>query len=155
MSIPEQFGKLVGKWRGRNNLYLSWVEESPFVSDSNALIAFSAQGKFLKIEYDWIYEGKTQDGLILLGNNKNSEIIKAFWIDSWHMSDKLMISEGLQDEVGAISLKGFYQVPDHPDWAWRTVIEAGNDDSFKITMYNVSPEGVEDLAVEAVYERQK
>ena len=148
------FGNLIGRWRGKNSLYLSWMEDSPFVSESNALVAFSAQGKFLKIEYDWIYEGKMQDGLILLGNDKDSDLIKAFWIDSWHMNDKLMISEGSKSASDTISLKGFYQVPEHPDWGWRTMIEAENADSFKITMYNVSPEGAEDLAVTAVYEKQ-
>lgn len=154
MSIPENLGNLVGNWFGTKTLYLSWVDESPFMSDSNASVAFSAQGKFLKIEYDWIYEGKKQDGLILLGNDKDSDLIKAFWIDSWHMSDKLLISEGAKSENNFVSLKGFYQVPEHPDWGWRTVIESENSDSFKITMFNVSPEGVEDLAVEAIYERQ-
>ena len=153
MIISQKLGALIGDWRGENRLYLSWIEESPFVSESNALIAFSAQGKFLKIEYDWIYDGKKQDGLILLGNDKDSDTIRAFWIDSWHMSDKLMISDGKTNESGAISLKGFYQVPDHPDWGWRTVIETDNEYSFKITMYNVSPEGVKDLAVEGIYEK--
>lgn len=78
MSIPENLGNLVGNWFGTKTLYLSWVDESPFMSDSNASVAFSAQGKFLKIEYDWIYEGKKQDGLILLGNDKDSDLIKAF-----------------------------------------------------------------------------
>lgn len=70
------------------------------------------------------------------------------------MSDKLLISEGAKSENNFVSLKGFYQVPEHPDWGWRKVIESENSDSFKITMFNVSPEGVEDLAVEAIYERQ-
>lgn len=153
MIISESFGKLIGRWSGTNRLHLSWMPESPFESASNALISFSAQRKFLKIEYDWIYDEKLQDGLILVGNEKNSDAIKTFWIDSWHMSDKLMISEGRADESGNISVKGFYQVPEHPDWGWRTVFEMENENSFKMTMYNVSPEGAEDLAVEAVYER--
>lgn len=70
------------------------------------------------------------------------------------MSDKLLISEGAKSENNLVSLKGSYQVPEHPDRGWRTVIESENSDSFKITMFNVSPEGVEDLAVEAIYERQ-
>lgn len=154
MNIYEHFDKLTDNWRGKNSLYLSWIENSPFVSESNASVAFSAQGKFLKIEYDWIYEGKKQDGLILLGTDTKSVLIKAFWIDSWHMSDKLLISEGIKEADESVNLKGFYQVPDHPDWGWRTVIESENETLFKITMYNVTPEGTEDLAVEAIYERR-
>lgn len=153
MSVPEQLAKLTGNWSGKSRLHLSWMPESPFNSDSNASIALTAKGGFLKIEYDWSYDGRTQEGLILLGTEKDSDLIKAFWIDSWHLNDKFMVSEGRQDGSGAFSLKGFYAVPDHPDWGWRTVIGSESENAFKIIMYNVSPAGAEDLAVEAIYNR--
>ena len=108
----------------------------------------------LKIEYDWTFEESVQEGLILIGDEKDSDLIKAFWIDSWHLSDKFMVSEGRLDMQGAISLKGFYAVPEHPDWGWKTVIEPARGNSFKIIMYNVSPEGEESLAVEMELKRQ-
>jgi hypothetical protein len=154
MSVPQNFDKLTGRWRGTNRLHLAWIPEKPSVeSDSKALIDYTARGRFLKIEYDWAYDGQTQEGLILLGNEEDSSLIKAFWIDSWHMGDKFMVSEGSPAENGAISLKGFYSVPDHPDWGWRTVFSSEDENSFRIVMYNVTPEGEEDLAVEAFYER--
>jgi hypothetical protein len=154
MSVPEVLGKLIGEWSGTNRLYTSWIKENPVrETDSKATVAFSAQGRFLKIEYDWSFDETKQEGLILLGDEKDTQSVKAFWIDSWHMGDKFMVSEGAQNGSGAISMKGFYAVPDHPDWGWRTVIESKNPDSFKITMYNVSPEGVEELAVEANYKK--
>jgi hypothetical protein len=155
MSVPRILEKLVGEWSGKNLLHLSWMpEQTPFESDSEASVALTANGRFLKIEYDWNHDGKPQEGLILLGNEKETNSVKAFWIDSWHLSDKFMVSEGFQDENGAISVKGFYTVPDHPDWGWRTIIEPADDSSFKMTMYNVTPDGAEDLAVEAFYKRQ-
>lgn len=155
MSVPENLEKLIGEWSGTNQLHLSWLADSPFDSESKASIDFSAKGIFLKIEYDWFYEGKLQEGLILLGKEKNSELVKSFWIDSWHLNDKFMVSEGAIKSNGTVSTKGFYAVPDHPDWGWRTVIKYENKDSFKLIMYNVSPEGEETLAVEADYVRQK
>lgn len=155
MSVPENFKKLIGEWRGFNKLYLSWIREAPFDSASKAVIALSAKGIFLKIEYDWFYEEKPQEGLILIGKEKDSGLIKSFWIDSWHLSDKFMVSEGDFKSDEAISVKGYYAVPNHPDWGWRTIIESENKDSFNLTMYNVSPEGEESLAVEASYKRQK
>lgn len=155
MSVPENIGKLTGQWSGTNKLYLSWLKESPFDSESNATINFSAKGIFLKIEYDWYHEGKTQEGLILIGKEKDSELIKSFWIDSWHLSDKFMVSEGDHRSDKMISVKGYYSVPNHPNWGWRTVIENENENTFKLTMYNVSPEGEETLAVEADYKRRK
>ena len=79
--------------------------------------------------------------------------VQAFWIDSWHMSDKFMSCDG-KYAGDSILMKGFYEVPNHPDWGWRTDIIFSDEDSFKIEMYNVSPEGEEDLAVEAVYNRK-
>ncbi|HMS40836.1 MAG TPA: DUF1579 family protein [Pyrinomonadaceae bacterium] len=152
MSVPKSLNKLLGKWRGVNRLHTTWIKENPLrESDSEALISFSAQGKFLKIEYDWFFEEKKQEGLILLGDE--TDLIKAYWIDSWHLGDKFMVSEGISGENGAISMKGFYTVPDNPDWGWRTDIETVDEKSFKITMFNVTPEGEESLAVEAEYER--
>lgn len=155
MSIPENLNLLTGNWEGNNRLHLPWKKENPIRdSKTNASVSFSAQNKFLKIEYDWEFEGKKQDGLILLGKEKDAESVKVIWIDSWHMDDKSLISEGVADATGEISVKGFYSVPNHPDWGWRTTFESADEKSFKITMYNVSPEGEEDIAVEANYQRK-
>ena len=154
MSIPENFKKLTGKWKGTNRLYTTWIEENP-VQETNSIAEVNLAGndKFLKIEYDWIYENETQEGLLLIGSEKDSDVAKAFWIDSWHMGDKFMSCDG-KFSGDSILMKGFYEVPNHPDWGWRTDIVFDDENSFKIVMYNVSPEGAEDLAVEMEYSRQ-
>jgi hypothetical protein len=155
MSVPEILRKLVGKWRGVNRLHTIWVPKNPVrESISITAIELTARGRFLKIEYDWTFDDAVQEGLILIGDEKDSDLIKAFWIDSWHMGDKFMVSEGRLKANGAISLQGFYAVPDHPDWGWKTIIEPEKDGAFKIEMYNVSPEGEEALAVEMDLKRQ-
>jgi hypothetical protein len=155
MSVPEILEKLVGRWRGLNRLYTTWIPENPVRETvSTGKVDLTARGRFLKIEYDWTFDDAVQEGLLLIGDEKNTDSIKVFWIDSWHLGDRFMVSEGRRKTRGAISLKGFYTVPDHPDWGWRTVIEPEGDNSFKITMYNVSPEGEEALAVEMEFNRQ-
>jgi hypothetical protein len=155
MSVPVILEKLVGKWRGVNRLHTTWIPENPMRETiSMAVIELTARGRFLKIEYDWTYDEAVQEGLLLIGNEKEKDSIKAFWIDSWHLSDKFMVSEGRCEKDGIISLKGFYTVPDHPDWGWRTVIEPERDNAFRIVMYNVSPAGEESLAVEMQLKRQ-
>lgn len=155
MSVPETLKNLVGNWRGINRLHMDWVPENPLCeSETTAKIELTARGTFLKIEYDWLFDGKTQEGLILIGDDKDSGLIKAFWIDSWHLSDKFMVSEGKIDKDEKISLKGFYTVPDHPDWGWLTIFKPERADSFKIIMNNVSPENEETLAVEMEFSRQ-
>src|SRR5215203_6043925 len=155
MSVPEILEKLVGKWCGVNRLHTTWIPENPARETSSiATVELTARGRFLKIEYDWTFDEAVQEGLILIGDEKDTDSIKAFWIDSWHLSDKFLVSEGRRAKNGAISLKGFYAVPDHPEWGWRTVIEPERDEAFKIVMYNVSPEGEEALAVEMELKRQ-
>ena len=152
MNVPEDLEKFIGNWKGNYRLHLSWIPESPFESETKALIDFTAKGRFLKIEYDWIYENENQEGLLLIGSEKNSDEARAFWIDSWHMSDKFMSCDGHFSD-NSILMKGFYEVPNHPDWGWRIEIHFESESSFKIVMYNVSPENEEDLAVEAEYAR--
>lgn len=155
MGVPGILEKLVGKWRGINRLHTTWIPDNPVRETiSIAAIELTARGRFLKIEYDWTFDETVQEGLILIGDEKDSDLIKAFWIDSWHLSDKFMVSEGHMGHNGTISIKGFYAVPDHPDWGWKTIIEPEHTNSFKIIMYNVSPEGEEALAVEMELKRQ-
>lgn len=153
MNVPRDLERSIGNWKGNYKLHLNWLSDTPFESETTALIDFTAKGRFLKIEYEWSYEEKMHEGLILLGKDRSSEKSIAFWIDSFHLSDKYMVSEGDPDENGNISLKGFYAVKGHPDWGWRTVFDFNAENLFKITMFNVTPEGIEQLAVEAVYEK--
>ena len=154
MSVPPILENLVGSWHGINRLHTTWVPDNPVrETNSAAVVELTARGRFLKIEYDWTFEGSAQEGLILIGDEKTSDAVKAFWIDSWHLSDKFMVSEGRRENGGTVSMKGFYSVPDHPDWGWRTIIEPERENTFKIIMYNVSPEGEESLAVQMEYKR--
>jgi hypothetical protein len=50
-------------------------------------------------------------------------------------------------------VRGSYAAAPGPDWGWRTVIETAEDDSLRMVMYNLTPDGQEYLAVEAVYRR--
>jgi hypothetical protein len=47
---------------------------------------------------------------------------------------------------------GYYSVPNNPDWGWRSEIIPG-EDSFRYAMFNVSPEGIEEIAVETDFAR--
>ncbi|HQU82258.1 MAG TPA: DUF1579 family protein [Pyrinomonadaceae bacterium] len=153
MEVPANFSKFIGNWSGNYKLYLGLEPDSIFESKTNALVDFTAKGCFLKIEYDWFYQEKPHEGLILLGKDKDSQKFIAFWIDSFHLSDKYMVSEGGFDANENISIKGSYSVPGYPDWGWKTVFDFSDEQSLKIIMYNISPEGIEELAVEAVYHK--
>jgi hypothetical protein len=112
-----------------------------------------AQGQFATLSYTWAYEGADQDGLFLFSQEAPGMIVKAYWVDSWHMGDQLMICVGKVDSKGIISVNGSYAAPPDPDWGWRAVIEPGESSSFRLLMYNIPPTGEELLAVEAVFQK--
>ena len=78
-------------------------------------------------------------------------MVTAQWIDTWHMGDKVLSCQGAVARDGAISVRVSYAAPPGPDWGWRTDITANAGQSLRIVMYNITPDGKEDLAVEAEY----
>jgi len=153
MSAPESLRRLVGEWTGTNRLWLS-PEENPRRSDSTATVALAAGGQAVTISYTWSFDGQPQEGILILERDKDGSKMEAVWTDSWHMSDKLMVCEGSLDEKGVASVTGSYAAPPGPDWGWRTSVGPGEGGSFHIRMYNITPEGQEALAVEAIYSRR-
>lgn len=152
MSVNENLSKLAGDWSGVNKLNLSWMPDPIRECASTATVSSRVKGQCLEIAYTWEYEGEPQEGLIVLSGNEKSDAAKAFWTDSWHSKNVLMQCDGVASSNGSVNLKGFYSVPDHPDWGWRTEIIPG-DNTFKYLMFNVTPEGVEEWAVEMEFTR--
>jgi hypothetical protein len=153
MSVHPKLAELAGRWVGHYRLHTSWLENKIHECQTSAQIDLRVKDQFLTIEYEWEYEGRQQEGVLILGCDEMSSAVQAIWTDSWHMSHKFMVCDGAIDEKGVVNVNGFYQVSDHPDWGWRTEIFPAKD-SFKYAMYNIAPEGKEDIAVEVEYSRQ-
>ena len=51
-------------------------------------------------------------------------------------------------------LRGRYEDPAGPEWGWGSTVRSGSAGELQIVMNNISPEGQEDLAVQADYQRQ-
>ncbi len=152
MNITERFGGLAGDWKGSNVLHVPWMPEPVKRSDSKAAIRSKMNGQFLSIEYTWSFEGEPQEGMLILGVDPRSDAVQAVWTDSWHSKEVLMLCNGSFTDEGGISVLGHYAVPDHPDWGWRTDI-IQSPDGFRYVMYNVTPEGAEQIAVETDFTR--
>ena len=69
------------------------------------------------------------------------------------MSTKVMPFAGTA-RTAVFDLHGTYAAPPGPDWGWRITIRSGSASELQIIMHNISPEGQEDLAVQANYQRQ-
>lgn len=151
MSTLKPFSDLAGHWQGpyllqdpSNNLKNE--------SSSTASVMPILGGRFVRFDYTWAYNGKPQEGSILIGHVRATGVLTAHWIDSFHMSDVVMACQGTIDEVGTIDVRGSYAAPPGPDWGWRTVFTLVPD-SIRMVMFNIWPEEKEELAVEAVYRR--
>lgn len=152
MGVHAKLAELGGNWKGTNKLYLDHLPDPLKESDSTSRVSLKVGGQFVSIEYTWSYEGEPHEGLLILGCDGKSDAVQAVWTDSWHNRDTLMLCDGTVDDLGHVNVTGSYSVPDHPDWYWRTEIVPGTG-SYRYVMYNVSPEGKEELAVETDFVR--
>lgn len=152
MTLDDVKDALIGVWAGENILRLSWMTPPEYKSAGELTVAPAIKEKFLSITYQWSHEDTTHEGLILIGFDAKQQIANASWADSWHSSSAPILLKGTISDDRSIDLRGTYQVPNHPDWGWRIVLTP-NDDALQMTMYNISPEGEEDLAVQSAYKR--
>jgi len=153
MNLSEIQDHLIGSWTGTNLLRLSWLAASEFSSPSLLFIEPVAQGKCLGVKYTWSHKDEPHEGFILIGYDKKHELATAAWVDSWHMNNKIMACQGGIDDKGVIDLLGSYEAPPDPDWGWRIRLSSSNGSTLQMVMYNVTPDGEEDLAVQAEYSR--
>lgn len=139
-----------GTWKGKYSLWKT-PDDIPDISDSELTIKPILKSNFVSFDYSWTLDGISHEGSIVIGFEKKRLLLSSTWIDTWHMKDKHMFNQGLVDENGSFVFRGFYEVPEGPDWGWKTIIEISNKISIRITMYNVTPEGKEHLAVKSTY----
>ncbi|MDT4969068.1 MAG: hypothetical protein QOJ64_3805 [Acidobacteriota bacterium] len=152
MNLTDIHEKLVGNWSGTNLLRLSWVDPPDYNSSTNLSVVPVAKAKFLSFSYTWSHEDVAQEGLLIVGYDNKLAQATAGYIDSWHMSGKVMPFTGTINDQGVIDLLGSYEAPPGPDWGWRIVIKP-SDGALQMLMYNIPPDGEEDLAVDAKYKR--
>ena len=89
---------------------------------------------------------------LLGGWEKSTGAVTIAWIDTWHNSDRIMISTGEVNKDGALDVRGTYAAPPNPDWGWHTLLSA-DEHTLSMVMFNVDPQGYEELAVDAQYRR--
>lgn len=146
MSAHELKLALTGDWTGTKQLYLEPPPAPALSSPLKLSVHAVAGGNFLQFNYDWTYEGEKQEGVLFFGGDEENAA-SAAWVDSFHMSSKIMSCIGSVTE-GAAELRGSYAAPPGPDWGWRITIRSVSPNKLMIVMHNISPEAQEDLAVQ-------
>jgi hypothetical protein len=149
MMSPDHVSRILGNWKGSNRLWLS-PDDPALVSEGRAAIETAAQGQHLIVRYWWRYDGREQDGVLLVALDKPD--VTAVWADSWHMARDLMMCTVDDSADSVLSVSGSYAAPPGPDWGWRISVQLESG-SLALRMFNIPPGAEEVPAVEANYTR--
>jgi hypothetical protein len=153
MDTLKTLAAAAGSWRG-NNVLQDPQFRTRDESVSEATVQPILGGRFVRMDYTWQYQGKPQEGSLLVGADRKTGVVTAYWIDTWHMSDAVMVCTGSISDGAGLSLRGSYAVPGHPDWGWRIELTPSSGDTLRMVMFNIWPEGTrEELAMETLYSR--
>ena len=122
-------------------------------SASTATVSPMLGGRFVRIDYTWSDRDKPQEGALIVGHEPTTRVVTVVWMDTWHNGDRMMICTGRATPGGGIDVRGTYPTgPASPDWGWRTQLDVDGV-TWTMTMFNVTPDGQEALAVSAAYHR--
>lgn len=144
-----------GTWKGKNILH-DPMSGTDVVSHTEATFGGVANGKFVRIDYGWTYDGQGIDGSLFLGYRMKDDAWSGTWVDGWHMGSEMMTLTGSAAAGGGaarLALEGTYQVEGYPSWGWRIELAFISKTAISIKMVNISPEKEESPAVEIELER--
>jgi hypothetical protein len=136
-----------GEYQGRKVLHLSWHEdEAQRRQEGDATLTINGPS----LKYTWTYQDEPQTGEIHWPTPNPADVV---WIDSWHTAGEPMHLSGTAHD-GEVDVKGTYKVPDSPDWGWRIHFGPATP-PIRLTMFNISPQGEEEIAVELEFPAPK
>lgn len=149
---PHHFlAQLAGNWKGTSKL---WLEPDKLANEAALVgtIQLILDGRFALFLYQSSIEGEAQHGMFTFGYNTLLDRYEASWVDSFHNNTANMFCTGDAKDSGFFVLGSYPDPGGGPDWGWRTEVQL-NGGELVITAYNITPEGEEAKATEAVLKK--
>ncbi len=136
-------GQASGRFAGTN---LLWLEDPDKPRESAAEV----QVEGTRIRYTWSFDGRAQSGSLALTLGRDG--VEAEWSDTWH-SPQPMAFAG-PHSADAVVVRGNYSAGEGPEWGWRIEVRSPAPERLSIEMFNIHPDGQEDIAVRLEAQRE-
>lgn len=124
--------RAAGRYTGTNWL---WFEDPENPEESATGIEVAAN----RISYTWEYRGEPQSGVMEFAFDGDAADMT--WTDTWHAKEAIVCPGKRTDD--RIEVVGTYG----PGWSWRTEVTLATADEILVEMFNISPDGKEQIAV--------
>lgn len=154
-SAPAPTAEVLEAWKGRwSGKAKTWFEPGVLADSSEwkGSLRIALKGFSFVHEYRSKVLGRPHRGIAVVTIDPERRRVTHAWTDTFHMHAELMFSEGEWSGKG-FSVLGSYPAGDGPRWGWRTTYELGRSGKLTLTMFNITPDGQEAKAVEAVFSR--
>lgn len=149
----ERLAVLIGDWAGtvlgRFGPDDEW-EDYP----ASATMRWVAERNFVQHEYEGTFAGEPANGTALYGFDEQKGLHTSAWVDSFHTSTTLMVSEGAPNPDAILDVLSHYGDEAGGRWGWRTVVTAPAPDELLIQAFNIPPGGEGYVVLETSLKRQ-
>ncbi len=139
----------VGGWKGRVRTIMD-PEAPPLESPWEGEVTPLLGGRFVRVTYRSSAQDVPTAGELTFAFEAGEKLWRLSWIDSFHTGTAILTSvSGPSPGEGPISARAtWFAAEGQPHWGWRTEVFDPEGEAWIIRMYNVSPEGAEQLGVE-------
>ena len=141
--IKEWLKNLSGtKWVGNGELWLD--------PEGNDASNYACELKIDEniIYYSWFYEKELRKGSFTFNDDG------AIWTDNWHQKKAVQCSH-VPEAWGVFTVFHEYEVPESPNWGWRSKLSERPDSSLVLQMTNITPWGEEGRAVRMIFAHEQ
>ncbi len=152
IALQGRLDALVGEWQGETRTWFrpgEPVREAPVTGRMRKV----ADGTGVLHEYQSSLDGEPFTGVVLYAVDVAKERVTAAWVDGFHMSTAMMVSEGpLRPDV-VMDVLGHWEAGGET-WGWRTVVRQVSPDHLEQVAFLITPSGEEHRATETHYHRR-